>query len=580
MPAHKFFMTKRVLALTILIGIIAGLGALVFYTLLHICTQIFLGIAGYHPPSPAGEKILIGLDVDFPYNRYLLIIIPAIGGLLSGVIVYTFAPEAEGHGTDAVIEAFHKRRGFIRGRVPIVKVVASALTIGSGGSAGREGPIAQIGAGFASYIASKLRLSDREKEVLVLCGMSAGIGSIFKSPFGASLFGIEVLYHRDYEADAFIPVIISSFVAYGVFASITGWNAIFETPTYAFSPYELPLFAILGVITGLLAKLYVYVFYGLRDNFFKKLKIPDHFKPAIGGFMVGLLAYFVPECLATGYGWVQMAMYGKLAIEIMLILIFAKILATSFTISSGGSGGVFAPSLVIGAMIGGVVGLLFKILFPDIVVEPGIFVLIGMASFFAGAANVPLASIVMVSEMTGGYNILVPAILASAISYFVSGETTIYEKQLASKVESPVHMPEYISSLLEAIKVKEVVSPDVVIVQEDMKLLELESVISKTKHLNLPVVNKKGEYVGIVSLFDVLALPTSEWDKKTVGDIVKCVFAYVTPEDSLSKAVSKMLQHGILRLPVVDSAEGGKVIGEVSYDDIVKVLYFKSREIG
>jgi len=579
-PAHKFFMTKRVLALTILIGIIAGLGALVFYTLLHICTQIFLGIAGYHPPSPAGEKILISLDVDFPYNRYLLIIIPAIGGLLSGVIVYTFAPEAEGHGTDAVIEAFHKRRGFIRGRVPIVKVVASALTIGSGGSAGREGPIAQIGAGFASYIASKLRLSDREKEVLVLCGMSAGIGSIFKSPFGASLFGIEVLYHRDYEADAFIPVIISSFVAYGVFASITGWNAIFETPTYAFSPYELPLFAILGVITGLLAKLYVYVFYGLRDNFFKKLKIPDHFKPAIGGFMVGLLAYFVPECLATGYGWVQMAMYGKLAIEIMLILIFAKILATSFTISSGGSGGVFAPSLVIGAMIGGVMGLLFKILFPDIVVEPGIFVLIGMASFFAGAANVPLASIIMVSEMTGGYNILVPAILASAISYFVSGETTIYEKQLASKVESPVHMPEYISSLLEAIKVKEVVSPDVVIVQEDMKLLELESVISKTKHLNLPVVNKKGEYVGIVSLFDVLALPTSEWDKKTVGDIVKCVFAYVTPEDSLSKAVSKMLQHGILRLPVVDSAEGGKVIGEVSYDDIVKVLYFKSREIG
>ncbi|MGQ4894367.1 MAG: chloride channel protein [Candidatus Njordarchaeia archaeon] len=577
MEQEGYMVTKKVYVLAVLVGIIAGLGALFFYVLLQISTQIFLGVTGYIPPGPANEVSIIELGIDFPFNPIMLVLIPTIGGLISGILVYTFAPEAEGHGTDAVIEVYHYKSGYIRKQVPIIKTLASAITIGSGGSAGREGPIAQIGAGFASYLSYKLNLSEREKEVLLLCGMAAGIGSIFKSPFGGSIFGIEVLYQKDYEADSFVLVIISTFMAYGVFALATGWGVIFRTPLYTFSPYELPLFAVLGLFAGILAKAYVLFFYGLRDNFFKKLGIPNHVKPAIGGLMLGILAYFVPESLASGYGWIQLAMYSKLALNTMLVLIFAKILATSFTISSGGSGGVFAPSLVIGAMLGGVSGILFKDLFPSIVVEPGIFVLVGMACFFAGAAKVPLAAIVMVSEMTGDYNILAPAILASTVSYFISGSTSIYEKQLMNKAQSPVHIPEYISCLLETFKVEDVASPDITIVSEDITLKELERKFLSTKYSSLPVVDKNNNYIGIVSLFDLSSVPITEWDKKTVKDIIKKTAVYVRPDDTLSKAISEMLYNGLPNIPVIDGKDKNKIIGKISFNDIVKILYYKSK---
>jgi len=578
MPVKPVYISRKVILLTILVGIVSGFGSIFFYTLLYLCTQLLLGLSGYEIPTPAGEKPLIEISLHMPYNPYLLILIPTIGGLISGLIVYTLAPETEGDGTDAVIGVFHKKRGIIRGRVPIIKTIASAITIGSGGSAGREGPISQIGAGFASFISMKLNLNDKEREILVLCGMAGGISSIFKSPFGGSLFGIEVLYHRDYETEAFVPVIISSFVAYAVFALFTGWKAIFETPHYIFSPFELPFFAILGIVTGLISRFYVITFYGIRDKLFRKLKIYNHLKPMIGGFLIGLIGFFIPESLAAGYGWIQVALYNKLGLEIMLVLIIAKIITTSLTITSGGSGGVFAPSLMIGAMIGGVFGLVSKMIFPNIIVDPAVFVLIGMISFFAGSAKVPLAAIIMVAEMTGNYNLLMPAFLASSMSYFVSGESSIYEQQLMTKLESPVHIPEHVYTLLEAIKVREVASPDVILVHEDMSLAELERIISKKKHLSLPVISRDGKYIGIVSLFDLLSIDPKEWSKKNVSEITKCKFAYVYPEDSILRALSLMLQLNILRLPVLDKRKN-KVIGEVSYDDIAKLLYYKTKEV-
>ncbi len=577
MPTKPFYVSRKVILLTILVGIVAGLGSVFFYTLLHLFTNLLLGLSGYDIPTPAGEKPLIEFHLNMPYNPYLLIVIPALGGLLSGLIVYTLAPETEGDGTDAVIGVFHRKRGIIRGRVPIIKTIASAITIGSGGSAGREGPISQIGAGFASYISMKLHLTDREREVLVLCGMAAGISSIFKSPFGGSLFGIEVLYHRDYETEAFVPVIISSFIAYAVFALFTGWNAIFETPHYIFSPFELPFFALLGIIAGLISRAYVKIYYGIRDNFFRKLKVYPHLKPMIGGLMIGVIGFFIPESLAAGYGWIQVALYNKLPLELMLILIIAKIITTSITITSGGSGGVFAPSLMIGAMIGGVCGILFKAIFPNWIVDPAVFVLIGMISFFGGSAKVPLAAIIMVAEMTGNYNLLMPAFLAASMSYLVAGEESIYEQQTMTKLQSPAHIPEHIYTLLEAIKVMEVASPDITVAEEDMTLIELEKLISQKKHLSLPVIGRNGKYIGIVSLFDLLSVDPSEWSKKKVRDIISCKFAYVYPDDSILKALSLMLQYNILRLPILDRKKN-KVIGEIAYDDIAKILYYKTRE--
>lgn len=403
----------------IIVGIIGGLGAVLFYHLLNFFSLIFL------------ENLS-------KLNPWLILFIPAIGGLIVGPIIYLLAPEAEGHGTDAVIAAYHRYWGTIRARVPLIKTLASSITIGSGGSAGREGPIAQIGAGFGSILAKALNLEIQDRKIILAAGVAAGIGSIFKAPIGAAIFAIEVLYKRDFEVEAFIPAIIASVVGYSVFSTITGWEIMFKTQPYIFhEPLELPFFGILGVVCAFTAILYIKIFYGLRDNFFKKISIPNMFKPAIGGLLLGITAFWFPQILGMGYNHIQTAILGGLPLTVMLILVITKILATSFTISSGGSGGVFAPSLFIGAMLGGALGQIFYLLFPEIVTQPTAFTLVGMAAFFAAAAKVPVASVIMVSEMTGGYSLLVPLMLASAISYTLSGESTIYENQLERREFTP-----------------------------------------------------------------------------------------------------------------------------------------------
>ncbi len=581
MPHLKRFndaISKKILALSVTVGIVAGLGSIIFYTLLQLMSSIFLEyICGLTMPKPFGEPPLIELpfDVTGSPRKWLLILIPTLGGLISGLIVYTLAPEAEGDGTDAVIGVIHNQGGKIRGRVPIIKTIASAITIGTGGSAGREGPISQIGAGFGSVIAQRLKLSPKERELLVICGAAGGIASIFKSPFGGAFFGIEMLYKRDYEVEAFIPTIISSFVAYSIFASVTGWQPIFFAPPYTFNPLELPFFAILGIIAGLLSILYVRVFYDLRDKLFKKINVSNHIKPAIGGFLLGLMAFFFPYVLGPGYGLAQLALEGKLAISILLILIFAKIVATSLTINSGGSGGVFGPSVVIGAALGGVLGGLFHLIFPTIIVKPEIFALIGMGAFFAGSAKVPISAIIMVSEMTGDYNILIPAILASTMAYLVSGDYTIYEKQVLTRADSPAHIPELLSDILSSLKVKDAMTKNVITIKPSATIDELEKLINETEHLGFPVVNEKGELVGIVTYEDVIKVRPEERPKMRVEDIEtkKLIVAY--PNENLDTVLRKIVLHDISRLPVVDPKNPKKLLGIITRYDIAKAIHVK-----
>lgn len=438
-PSHLTYL-QRWLFYGVLIGIVAGLGAAIFFFLLQNATALFLSyLGGYTPPSPSGEGASV--EPDWSAVRWwILPMIPAFGALLSGFLVYTWAPEAEGHGTDAVIESFHRAGGYIRKRVPIIKTIASVITIGSGGSAGREGPIAQIGAGFGSWLASALKLSEHDRRIMVVSGMAAGVGSIFKAPLGGALFAIEVLYMQDFEVEALIPSLISSAVGYSVFSSIYGFAPIFQTSQYAFTnPLSLLLYAMLGLLLAPAAIGYIKVLYGLRDKVFRKLGVPNHVKPAIGGLILGLSALFVPQTLGMGYGWIQLAIYGKIPLTTLLLIGVFKIIATSLTISSGGSGGVFAPSLVIGGMLGGVIGMVFNILFPTVAPAPGAFIVVGMAAFFAGAAHVPIASMIMVAEMTGNYELLIPAMIACAISHLSVWRWTIYEKQVPTRTDSPAH---------------------------------------------------------------------------------------------------------------------------------------------
>ena len=372
----------------ILIGLVSGLGAILFDFLLRTATRLFMqDLTGLVLNPSAGGSSFLGL----PLGRWVLVAIPGLGGLISGLLVFTFAPEAEGHGTDAMIDSFHRKRGVIRTRVPLIKTLASSITIGSGGSAGREGPIAQIGAGFGSFLASLLGVSDKERRIMLLAGAAGGIGAIFKAPLGAALFAVEVLYRKeDFEFEALIPSILSSIVAYMVFILHDGTATIFHTPGFSLAtPLQLPFYGVLGLLCALVGLPYARIFYGTRDRIFRRLNLPRQLKPALGGLMVGLIALFLPEVLGGGYSWIQSAIDGNLAVSLMAALVLGKIVATSCTISSGGSGGVFAPSLYIGSMLGGAFGATCQKFFPHIVTEPGAFVLVGMGGSLPALPRYP-----------------------------------------------------------------------------------------------------------------------------------------------------------------------------------------------
>jgi len=442
----------RVIFYSALVGIVAGLGAAGFYFVLDQFQDRALGHAvGYYPP-PAGSEP-VSHAPQLPEHWWVVLLVPTLGGLVCGCIVYFFAPEAEGHGTDAMVRAFHSLKGRIRGRVPLIKTVASILTIGTGGSAGREGPIAQIGAGFGSFLSDKLHLSDWERRMLILSGASGGIAAIFRAPLGGALFAVEVLYASTaVEFSAIVPCVVASVIAYSVFASIFGPGLAFTVPaSVSFGgPVELPFYLVFAVVCAVAGFLYVWCFYGLRDHVFRRLPIPNHVKPDIGGLLLGVIALWFPQIMAGGYGWIQEAINGSLTIQLMAMLVGAKILATSFTISSGGSGGVFAPSLFIGAMLGGAFGLLCNTLFPEVAPRPEAFVLVGMGGFFAGVAKVPLTALIMVSEMSGSYELLVPLMLVSVINVAVlSSRWSLYEEQVPSLIDSPAHLGDYVVDVLE-----------------------------------------------------------------------------------------------------------------------------------
>ncbi len=493
--------------------------------------------------------------------------------MIAGIIVFISAPEAKGDGVDAVVDSYNNKRGFIRKRVPLVKAISSIITIGSGGSAGREGPIAQIGAGFGSTFASFLKLSDKDRRIMVICGTAAGIGSIFKAPLGGAIFAIEVLYKSDLETEGLVPAFISSTVAYSIFSSVFGWGHIFTTPGFNFTdPRELVFYGILGMLCAITAILFVIIFYGLRDRVFKPLKLKAHFKPAIGGLLVGAIAIYFPEVLGTGYGWTQIAINGdivKLSLILMMILVLAKILATSFTLGSGGSGGVFAPSLVIGAMVGGAFGQIMALVFPSIITQSGAYALVGMGALLAGAAKAPIAAIVMVSEMAGNHNLLAPMMVASTISYLLAGKWTIYEKQVENRAASPAHKRELTVDILESAKVKDAMTTDIVTVNPSMSVQEVLDLIHKYGYRGFPVVEDK-KLAGVITFADVDKVPPDKRDTITVKDAMTKELIVAEPEDPLEDALAEILEKKIGRLLVVDSSDPTKLVGLVTKYDIIK----------
>ncbi len=558
----------------VLIGIIAGLGSIVFHYLCQLGVHYFMDMtAGYRPPSPAGEHYLMAPTTQ-PFNRWILLLLPAVGGLVSGWIVYTFAPEAEGHGTDAAIDAYHQKGGFIRGRVPIVKMLASAITLSTGGSGGREGPIALIGAGFGSFLATRMNLSNRERRIMLAAGVGAGIGSIFRAPLAGALFASEVLYRDpEFESETIIPAGISSVVAYCMFCLVFGWGSLFQAPDCHFSnPLELGPYIVLAFILVGTAAFYVKTFYGVT-RFFKSLKIPNHIKPAIGGLCTGIVGFFLPSTLAFGYGYVQQALRNELTIPFLFALAIGKILTTSFSIGSGGSGGVFGPSVLIGGAMGGAVGQLFNQMMPGVVTQPGAFIVVGMAGFFTAVSNTPISTIIFVSEMTNSYHLLLPSLLVCSLCYLLAQRWTIYEKQVKSKIDSPAHAGEFLVDILQTIKVKDLMHlvKKVKLIPQDMPLSQFKKYFSETTQHYFPVMDQDGRLNGIFSSTDIRGVLFSQEVEPFVvmKDIATSEIIVTTPSEDLNTALQKFTTKNIDSLPVVQEDDHGVLMGMLNRREVI-----------
>ena len=428
---------QKWLLLGVTIGIIAGLGAVVFYVLLKYTGDFLLGyVAGYRIPTPVGEG---GSRGSAGFARPWAIPLVTTGGaLLSALIVTKLAPEATGHGTDEAIEAVHTDPRAIRFRVVLVKMVASALTIGSGGSAGREGPTAQISAGFSSLLTRRLNLSDADGRIAVALGIGAGIGAIFAAPLGGAVLAASITYRDDFDYRCLLPGFITSGTAYAVFGAFLGFDPLFGyiDAEYRFErAWPLLWFVVIGLAAAAIGYLYARVFHA-AVALTHRLPGGPVLKPAVGGLLVGLLGLLIPQILSSGYGWAQLAAdrtsLMHIPLWIILVLPIAKIVATSLSIGTGGSGGLFGPGIVIGAFVGAAIWRLGELTgLPGVPDGPGIFVVVGMMTCFGSVARAPLAIMIMVAEMTGSFSVVPGAILAVGIASMLMSRTnvTIYEAQ-------------------------------------------------------------------------------------------------------------------------------------------------------
>ena len=564
---------KKWTALGVIIGAVAGLGAIVFYEALVACTHLFLGvIAGYQVPTPVGEG---GQMASAAAARpWALPLVAGCGALLGAILVYHVAPEAKGHGTDAAISAVHHNPRGVRFRAVLVKIVASALTIGSGGSGGREGPTGQISAGFGSLLSRMLELEPADGRIAVATGIGSGIGAIFGAPLGGAVLASEILYRDDFEPAALLPCFIASAVSYVVFSSVEGFSPLFGyVATYHFTdPVQLIWFALIGVLAGLIGLLYAKGFYGMAD-LFDRLPWPRWVNPALGGLVVGAIGIAIPEVLGTGYGWIQTCLgQGLLSIPLWIVLIvpFARILATGLSIGSGGSGGIFGPGMVIGAFLGASVWRLFEPTFPSMGHNPAPYVIIGMMSCFGGISRAPLAVMLMVAEMTGSLSILTPAMVAVGISWLIvrRNDDTIYRSQLKNRADAPAQRLLAGLPLLASIPTtKAMVRPSLVMAAGERADIA-EQALKRVGLDGAPVIDGAGRFMGTAAR----ATLADKRDKgQTVSDFLDPGAPAVSESSRLDVALDSLTEAPSSWVPVLD--DDRRVVGILSVSDVVRAYH-------
>ncbi len=591
----------RLLALSLVVGLAAGLGAIVFHVVCDGVAYVALDrLVGYHPPHPPGESPLFSSALE-TFRPWMLLLVPTLGGLLSGWLIFRLAPEAEGHGTDAAIAAFHYGQGQIRPRVPIIKIVTSALTIGTGGSGGREGPISQIGAGFGSFLARIFRLPAEEGRIVMAAGMGAGVAALFHAPLAGALFAAEVLYSSaDFEASVIVPAALASAVAYSMFGMVFGWTPLFHLPSDLVEamtfhdPRQLLPYTLLAIGSVVLAMLYTRTFYGLTD-LFRRWRCPRLLKPAVGALATGAfglaLYYFfrkdlrVLSVLSSGYGALQTAITTRggqgagdlLLVQLFLVVALGKTLATALTIGSGGSGGLFGPAMVIGGCGGGALGLLFHAAWPSLAPQPASFALIGMASFFSAAAKTPLSSLIIVSEMTGSYGLLLPTLWCCVLAFLLSDAQSLYHSQVASRFLSPVHQGGFVREALAGLRARELLTPleALPVLRPETRFSRVVETLCQNGLQEVAVADPDGRYVGMVCLEEVLLASRMPYAESAIlaEDLMRHDIPSVRAEDTLNDVLEVFTRCDRGVLPVVDGGSDGRVAGFVKRLDISKAYF-------
>jgi CIC family chloride channel protein len=547
------------LLLAIIIGVLSGYGALLFQHVLQYAQFAFYQNT---------EDVLTFYD---GLATWQIVGLPMLGGLLVGLIVHFLASEAKGHGVPEVMTSLALYGGRIRKRVALVKIMASAICIGSGGSSGREGPMVQIGSSIGSTIGQFFKVTMMEQRTMVGCGAAAGIAATFNAPVAGVLFALEIII-GDFGLASFSPVVLSSVTATAISRYYFGDLPAFIIPQYELaSLWEFCVYPFLGLTCGAAAVLFVAVLYKAEDTF-EAAKMPDWIKPAIGGFLLGLILLRFPHVFGVGYGAMNMALHNELTGWMLFSLIFLKIAATSCTLGSGGSGGIFAPSLFIGAMSGGFFGWVAGNFLPAVTASPAAYALVGMGGVVAGATHAPITAILIIFEMTGDYKIILPMMITCIISTIAAQgikSGSIYTIKLRRRGIDIAGGLE--QNILRTMPVERYMRSHVITVPENMPLKDLIDTFKNEDVSYLHVVDKDKNLTGIISFRDIRGLLAEEGLRYLViaNDVATRDPVTVSPTDNIQLALKLMSQWGISQLPVVDGQGKRMVLGVLREKDVV-----------
>lgn len=584
----------RTLLHATLVGVMAGLLASIFGWGVDVLQALLLErLAGYVPLRAAGEGAHAVGAVP-PFRPWLILILPGAGAALAAWISARVAPETAGGGGNAAIRSFHEQGALTRVRVPFVKALVSILTLGAGGAGGREGPTMLIGGSSGSVVARFLRTGERERKILYVAGIAAGVSAVFRTPLGAALFATEVLYRDDFEADALVPAVLASVVSYSTAMPFAGpvTTLFAHAPAYPFVPAHLPYFVLLALLEVPVAIAFLRGI-ALVGRLTAKAPGPAWLRPGLGGLALGALTATALTVLGTflgrpgtgfgilggGYGAAQVAVMGAewlpggwSGVYVLLALCGLKLVAASFTVGSGGSAGDFAPSLVLGALTGGALGRALQLVTGDPRLDPGAFALVGMGALFGGVAHVPLSSMVLVCELAGSYDLIVPLMLAEGVAFVALRRRALYPAQRKAR-ETAAGAQQGRAG----VRVAELMlpaDPGCAFAPSTGGRRMLEQSSASPTQTTFPVVDEGGRLVGVVpaQALQLLASQEGMVDWVVAGDVLEASLTAGVDDDALASLV-RMVQAGLRQMPIVDAE--GRVIGFLDEASVMRRLLFE-----